>query len=311
MTQLIKPLRHTLVLGALLTLAPTAYADGTVSVTREVLHTIRGFGLFPAPYDREMPTYSDGSLAWGDATWLGEGTTRRAIHDLVAGSGMDIARTYVSPAIGSPDGTLDRDRLQDLEDHLAILRDGGVGDWIVTSWSPPVHMKQPDQVRYGTYQGREQHLNPAYVDGYATFLAEVLATLRDDGFAPPLAISIQNEPDMAVIYDGCVYANDTGVYRNVVVALRQALDARGLESVAIHAPEHSTFLGIQDFLGEPSAAGFAGLAADPSYANAIGGFAWHTYATAGNIGAIAAAMRAYPGRDRWMTEYSGARWTGP
>jgi hypothetical protein len=97
MTSLNTRIRSTLVASALLTLAPIAHADGTVTVTRDVLHPIKGFGLFPAPYDRQMPTYSDGSPAWGDATWLGQGTTRRAIHDLVIATGADSPGTPTRP----------------------------------------------------------------------------------------------------------------------------------------------------------------------------------------------------------------------
>ena len=130
-----------------------AIADGTVQISNTNLVTFKGWGIFPAAYDRQMPTYADGSLAYGDASWLpatgalSSGNVFAALRD----SGVQIARVYITPTIGKSDNTLDPNRLRDLEDHLTSLQNAGITQYVVTIWSPPAYMKLPDHVRYGTY----------------------------------------------------------------------------------------------------------------------------------------------------------------
>jgi hypothetical protein len=61
-----------LIIGVLaVSLIPGAVAgEIAVAVTEERVVEFRGWGLMPAPYDRQLPTYADGSPAHGDAGWL-------------------------------------------------------------------------------------------------------------------------------------------------------------------------------------------------------------------------------------------------
>jgi hypothetical protein len=254
--------------------ARPAAADGTVAVGAGDVLTFEGFGIFPAPYDRQLPTYSDGSPAWGDATWLpSTGSTPGNLQNVVCDLGFEITRAYVSPTIGKPDGTLDVARLQDLKDHLSIIKNaGGQTKYILTVWSPPAHMKLPDRVRYGSYQGRRQYLDPAYADGngydYSDFLLATIKSLTNSGFPAPLAVSIQNEPDVAQTYDGCVWVDSDSqkqAYRNVVKHLRTKLNDNGLSAVKILAPEDSGYQGVESILGAASTSGFSVLNADTAF----------------------------------------------
>jgi hypothetical protein len=297
-------------IGALASARADDDRDGTLTVTGTTLATFRGWGVFPAAYDRMRPTYADGSPAHGDASWLPpEGNAPGALHRAVCGLGFDLARVGLSPLTGRPDGTLDPDRLRDLEDHLTLLRRCGVSRYVLTQWSPPPHMKVPDRVRYGKFEGRTQTLDPAYADGLgydlADYLADVAARLVRDGFPAPEAISLQNEPDVAQVYDACVYGEAEAsrrAYRNSVVALRAKLDARGLRATALLASEPSGSGGMGALLGEPTTGGFAALRDDPAFAAAVGGFAFHQYYTSDRVRTFRAAMEALPGRSRWMTE---------
>ena len=47
------------------------------------------------------------------------------------------------------------------------------------------------------------------------------------------------------------------------------------------------------------------MISDPVLNNAIGAFAFHSYATAGNTGDLKAALAKYTTKNIWMTEYSG------
>jgi hypothetical protein len=268
----------------------------------------------PAPIDRELPTFADGSPAWGDASWLASAGNRPTeLHRLVSALGFDIARVYFSPRLGRPDGTLDPDSLRDLTDHLALLRACGVSRYCVTVWSPPAFMKRPDRVRYGKFEGRTQSLDPAFADGqgydYADYLADACQALVKAGCGKPEGVSIQNEPSVAQAYDGCVWTESPEQlrsYRDTVKRLRVRLDASGMADVPILVPEEDSLVGITRILGEPTGEGFAAMEADPEFGRAVGAFAFHTYATAGNIAAIRAAMARYPDRAVWMTEYSTA-----
>ena len=287
----------------------SAQADGIITITTTKLQEFKGWGLLPAPYDRQMPVYADGSPAYGDAGWLASGATVTPVMDTVLDLGFDIARVYISPTIGKDDTTLDPARMQDFKDHLAILRRRGIGQYIISNWSPPTYMKLPDRVRFGKYQGRNQYLNPVFADGvgydYADFIVAVLKDLKHSGFSLPLAVSIQNEPAVAQPYDGCVWTDtptEIRVYRSVVKQLRKKLNTAGYRSVQVLAPEEDGLASVNRMLGEPSAQGFAEMNRDPSFREAVGGFAWHSYATAGTIKDLDRAMSFY-GKERWMTEY--------
>jgi hypothetical protein len=286
----------------------------SLGITGTKLVDFKGWGIMPAPIDRQTPTFNDGSIAYSDASWLpASGTTPNALHQRMGELSFDIARVYISPTIGKSDNTLDLARLQDLKDHLTILQNQGIPDYIITVWSPPVHMKSPNQVRYGSYNNTPQTLNPQYADGagydYADFLVAVVLNLKNAGFKLPLNISIQNEPGVAGVYDGCVYENTEAnrqMYRNVCKQLRAKLNQNNLGSIQVVGPEPGGLNSLPDILGTASSTGFSNLNADADFKNAIGAFAFHTYYTSGSTRTLLDAMAAYPTKDRWMTEYSTA-----
>lgn len=289
-----------------------AYAQSSVSITNDTVVEFKGWGLMPAPYDREMPTYADGSAGWHDQSWLPKsGTTPTDKINLVTGLNFDIARVYISPLIGQGERVLNQARLQDLKDHLTVLRNGGIEKYYLTLWSPPPYMKTPNEVRYGTFNGQKQTLKDEYADGsgydLSDYIVQVIQALTQSGLPAPIAVSIQNEPDIAPVYDGAVYqtAQQTQNYRQVVKNLNTELNAAGFPSVKIISTESSALLDISTILGTPSNTGFSHLHSDSAFRDALDGFAWHTYATAGNIRTLNSAMAAYPTKERWMTEYSG------
>jgi hypothetical protein len=286
----------------------TSTTGVSVIVNSQVLHPFKGWGIYPAPYDRVLPTFSTGSDT-KDASWLDRSSK---LYDAVAGLNFNIARLDISSTLGKPDNTLDNNRLQDLRDYLKILKDRGITDYIISNWSPPAYMKAPQQVRWGqTPSGQSTYLDPKYVNsgsyGYADYIVAVLTSLRTSGFKPPLAISPQNEPDYSPIWDGANYTltNDTKqTYRNLVKELRVKLDAAGFGTVQILAPETQSLDSIKTLLGTPSSTGFSELTNDPILSSSIGGFAFHSYATSGSILDYRQAFNAYPNKDIWMTEYA-------
>jgi len=281
----------------------------TVMVSDIALTEVRGWGLMPATFDRELPTYADGSLAHGDIGWLpAKGSEPNAVHRAVCSLGFDVARVPLPPGLGRPDGSLDEARLQDLKDHLTILRKGGVTNFVINMWSSPPHMKLPDRVRFGKFQGRTQRLDTAFAKddklSLANYIVAVLERLRTDGFTAPVGVSIQNEPDIDQVYDGCVYTDTPEaqeVYRRVVKQLRARLDEAGFRSVPVLAAETSGAAAAEKILGAAGTNGFARVLDDQALASASGGFAWHQYHTVDHVRTFRDAMSAH-GRPRWMTE---------
>jgi hypothetical protein len=195
-----------------------------------------------------------------------------------------------------------------LKDHLTILARGGITNYVINMWTPPAHMKTPDRVRYGKYQDRVQRLDPAFADGQGVDLSDhlvaVLVHLRQAGFPPPSGVSIQNEPDVAPVYDGCLYADTQEaqeLYRRVLKQLRAALDRAGFRDVPVLATESSGAADLEAFFGKATPNGFERLQSDPQLAAALGGFAWHQYYTVDHVRTFRAAMAAH-GASRWMTE---------
>lgn len=293
-----------------------AKASGAVvTVGPQTLTNFKGWGLMPAPYDREIPTYADGSKAYGDAGWLPPSgawsdSTPCFVYTALKRLRFDIARVYVTPTIGNSDGTLNGERLQDLKDHLQSLKNMGVTKYLLNAWTPPAFMKSPEPVRYGEYHGKIETLNPDFSGdsgaGYPEFILKILKELTAAGFAAPVAISIQNEPDVKPQYDGCFYHTDSGVslYLSVIKNLRSKLDANNYAGVPILAPETSGWV-PEFYLGKPSASGFSTMNSDSTVGHAVGGFAFHDYFTSAHVANLRLAMKAYAGVDVWQTEMCG------
>lgn len=281
-----------------------------LNITQTKLLDFKGWGILPASYDRKTPYYSDGSQAWTDMTWLpASGSTPGKIHKTVCELGFDIARVSISPTIGKSDNTLDKARMQDLKDHLTILSKEGISKYILVPWSPPAYMKSPDKVTWGKYLDRDQFLNPEFADGtgydYADYFIDVLKELKNSGFKMPMSISIQNEPEVAQTYDGCVYdRNDSqkSVWRAVIKQLRKKLDENGFPEIKLDGPDSSGLDNMNMFFGNVSTSGFSLLDSDAELNKAIGAFAFHTYFTSGKIATFVKAMAKYPEKEVWMHE---------
>jgi hypothetical protein len=287
-----------------------AYADGTVTIGTSTVVDFKGWGIFPANYDRQIPTYGNGDTAWPEATWLpGSGTvsTSNPTYLLLKDLQFNIAKVALTPTLCRSDNTLDPARMQDLKDHLQTMQNMGVTKYFVTLGTPPAHMKTPDRVRYGEYNNRSQTLDPAYADGigfdFADYFVAVLSNLRAAGLPSPVGVSIQNEPDVSNIGDTCTYSNS--LWRTVVKQVRAKMNSANFQSVPITGSESTGIDNLEYFLGTPSSSGFSAMNSDTALRDAIGGFSYHMYYTSAKIRTMTQAMSAYPGRDRWMTEYSG------
>ncbi len=226
-----------------------------VTLSGGVNQPITGWGCFP------------GFVDWGAGI-----VTNKALQDAVYRDlGMTVARVKIMPNYGNRDGSLNPEAIDvGLARQIETMRHYGLTNWIVTTWSPPTFMKAFDDVR-GKVNKKPNHLKPEFEDAFVKFYVRVLVYLRDaKKLGAPLYATIQNEPDAAASWDGCVYAPDQ--WRRVTKKLRKALDEENLTSVKIHGTDHNHYT-LSKFLGP----GLSEVTSDPELLRALDGIAFHSY----------------------------------
>ncbi|MGC1461985.1 MAG: hypothetical protein WA802_07275 [Terracidiphilus sp.] len=226
-----------------------------VTLSSDVQQRITGWGCFP------------GWVAWGERIATDKSLQDAIYRDL----GITVARVPIMPEYGNRDGSLNTEAIdKGLVRQLETMRKYSIGKWIVTTWSPPVFMKELDTSK-GNLAGRPNHLKVEYEDAFASYYAKVLAYLRDTkSLGMPLYATIQNEPDYAANWDGCVYPPEQ--WGRVTKKLRKALDGANLRSVKIHGADHNHYT-----LGKFFGPGLSNLTSDPELLKALDGIAFHSY----------------------------------
>lgn len=166
-----------------------------VTLSGSVQQRISGWGCFP------------GWVAWGERIATDKSLQDAIYRDL----GITVARVPIMPDYGNRDGSLNTEAIEKgLVRQLQTMRDYSIGKWIVTTWSPPLYMKRFDTSK-GNKNGRPNHLKVEFEDAFASYYAKVLAYLRDTkSLGMPMYATIQNEPDYAAVWDGCVYPRSNG-----------------------------------------------------------------------------------------------------
>jgi O-glycosyl hydrolase len=227
----------------------------TATLSSSVNQPITGWGCFPGWVDRGAKIATDKTLQ--DAIY----------RDL----GMTVARVKIVPKYANRDRSLNTSAIdRGLARQIETLRDYGITRWIITVWSPPTFMKTVDNEK-GKVDDQPNRLKPEFEDAFVTHYARVLAYLRDvKKLGTPVYATIQNEPNYAASWDGCLYEPEQ--WRRVTKKLRKALDAEKLTTVKIHGADHNHDT-IAKFLGHDLSA----LTSDPELFNAMDGIAFHSY----------------------------------
>jgi hypothetical protein len=157
----------------------------------------------------------------------------------------------------------------------------------------------------GYASNQPNHLKPEFEDAFVNYYVQVLVYLREvKKLGTPLYATIQNEPDYAAAWDGCVY--EPAQWRRLTKKLRRALDDHHLASVKIHGPDHNHYT-LSKFLGPD----LSEVTSDPELFRAMDGIAFHSYGEGKESGGAAAvAARALilrfkelkTGSEIWETE---------
>jgi glucuronoarabinoxylan endo-1,4-beta-xylanase len=172
-------------------------------------------------------------------------------------------------------------------------------------WSPPAAYKTNGSVTCTAGSGSGA-LATADYGLYATWLANFVQSLKTEENIPLYAMTIQNEPDQCVSYDGAVYTSaqiDTFIKSNLGPTFASA----GI-STMIFTPEDGGYQGIT------GAHGGGTCLTDAACYNYVGGINWHDYdATANSSDSISSATNPWPslGKKYWETEVSCGIGYGP
>ena len=184
-------------------------------------------------------------------------------------------------------------------------KSAGIPNLMLSIWSPPAAFKTNNSVSGDLNNDHNlgDTTNVGYLRGgqettFVFFVVKVLQYVQSKGITP-VAISMQNEPNKLVTYDGCLYTNRYSQYQYVVKTASYYLTHNGLSTVQVIGPETSHYDPGVAYLGGP---GFPELGTDPDFNTSLGAYAWHTYQQCG-IDETKTGIGDYP-KDSWSTEYS-------
>jgi O-glycosyl hydrolase len=258
-----------------------------------------------------------GSSAAGSQDWFDQ-PVRHLDHKQALDTFYGMGQTFVRVAFRH-DLTYDaQGRMHAYHDLVRILKtaqEHGVKDYILAIWSPPIDMKEPavaqgfvDQNKNGQCDPGEPvtRLRDGQEEAYCKWYVKAIQNMQSQGLGLPLNVSVQNEPNEIVAYEGCYYKPDQ--YARVVKTMRRTLDDAGLQKIQIIGPDSNygpvTYMyNPKDGIGYLGGTGFAFLESDPAYNKALGGYAWHSY-NMSNMYGLAEGVARFP-KECWMTENCG------
>ncbi len=227
----------------------------SITLSDAVNQPITGWGCFP------------GFVDWGARIGYDKSLQKAIYGDL----GMTVVRVKIYPDYCNRDGSLNASEIdKNLAKQIETMKSYGLTKWIITTWSPPTFMKTFNDT-LGIIKGQPNRLKPEFEDAFVKFYVKVLVYLRDvKKLGTPVYATVQNEPDYAAIWDGCLYEPEQ--WQSVTKKLRRELDRENLTMVKIHGPDHNHYT-IGKFLG----ANLSVLRTDPELLKAMDGIAFHSY----------------------------------
>jgi glucuronoarabinoxylan endo-1,4-beta-xylanase len=191
---------------------------------------------------------------------------------------------------------------------------------IGTVWSPPSWMKvnksitdkKSGAIRAGDYRGFTNRVDPKYFRHFCKWMVEYVK-LHDKLGVPFYAISPGNEVQFTQSFESCVW--DGNDYANIIIMLREMLDAEGYKHVKIFGPETMT-----SHLYEGGTGSYVKTIKDnPKALAALNVFATHGYEDGVKAEMSATSSRRFwdlikdTGKPFWITEggTGGHDWPEP
>ena len=272
-----------------------AAAPLTLTIEPTARQQIEGWGAFPSYHNKRN---------WG-ASWSLVGQFAALQNTLLVDSGITVIRTnledsYYDPAqpnqlalndaAGNPQGPM-----QDLIEILQVAKTKGIGDYIMSIWTPPAVFKTNGR-------GGNTELRPESEDAFVEFATNAVRYLRARSDLPRLkAFTFQNEPGFAAPYGGTLYKFDQ--YNRVGRKFAAAFAAKGINDLILIGGDAENPNNLSSLLIDPANASavpqnWVDVVSVHSYDNALWNAEQRTLDTQG-----VAAQAARWGRDFWMTEW--------
>jgi O-glycosyl hydrolase len=221
--------------------APPEKDGYTLAVAPDNQQQIKGWGMFPG---HSMP-------AGSDLGWKSINTAPNAREVLFGELGANMYRVSFEPQCGLNYTANNRELNAAYVDELAELinyaKTKGVTEYLVSIWSPPHHMKEVYDAGSGGGHAYRPRLKKSDYDLFIAYMVDMVKALVAKGCPPPVAISLQNEPEGA-------WGNNTPVdvtawtswYEGVELAqlitkMRTELDKAGLQSVRMGGSESPSY----------------------------------------------------------------------
>lgn len=210
---------------------------------------------------------------WGNLNFLSDSEMDLAYGYGKDKLGLNIMRIRISPRTEEWEKILPNAKSA-YNDYGALL--------FASPWSPPASMKTNNSVNGVNSMGEEGFLKEECYDDYALYL-ESFAKMMKDNDAPLTAISIQNEPDWKVDYEGCTWTpeQELNFIKNYGHMIESARLTPG-ESLQLK-PEYYI-----DLLNDPECAAMFDIVPGHIYGGGTGGL----------------DLVAEKGKKLWMTEYN-------
>jgi O-glycosyl hydrolase len=224
----------------------------TLTVAPENAQQVKGWGIYPG---HALPAGDEENL-------LSINAALEARRTLIEDLGVNIIRLELRAKSGSNytsgNKTLNTPYLDEMVKLINYAAERGVNQYLVSIWSPPVHMKEAYDANALTYwlngHSYRQRLKTNQYDLFVEYVKDALLYLQSKGCPPPTALSLQNEPEAGVANgtgDGNVTLDRAFIEGSDLVTLagkmRAALNSAGLSSVRIGAPESVSYAGAWVF----------------------------------------------------------------
>jgi O-glycosyl hydrolase len=217
----------------------------TLAVQPANLQQIQGWGIHPG---FAMP---EGS---GDVASIN--TAPEALRVLLEELGVNMLRLCLRPQSGSSytatNKVLTPAYLDEMVQIIQYALTKGVDKYMISIWSPPMHMKE-------VYMAAAAWEDPYYrprlkadnYDLFVSYVVDALRYLKSRGCPLPVALSLQNEPEASwlatpVDRDDCAFI-EGGNLISLINKMRAALNAAGLSTVKLGAPESVSYEGAWVF----------------------------------------------------------------
>jgi O-glycosyl hydrolase len=185
--------------------------------------------------------------------------------------------------------TLNTSELTLYESKWNVAKQRGMG-YILSVWSPPAKWKTNDSLPGGRLDSLDE-------GNFVAFEDVVMEHLATSSPGLPVALSIQNEPDVSASYPSAQY--DTALWEKTIEDTRGSFNFLNYQSIVTFGPELSALNNMTEYLGDGSFTSIdGGFFAD----SAVRAFATHTYGD-GNWPAVQTFINSHP-RDVWVTEFS-------